>query len=161
MVASFGIKKVYEQKTLVSMNRDQKGVIGLFPMQDTGSTATPFVQNEYGKLWFYDGIAFLVYNPGIAIDISIAQKMTDILMGFHDKPFPLYCDARNLKSMDKQARDHFANVGYPLKCIAIIIDSPVDKIIGNFFLGVSKPITPTRLFSDEGAALKYLKSFIG
>jgi hypothetical protein len=43
--------------------------------------------------------------------------------------------------------------------VAVVVDSPMSKIIGNIYLGLNKPITPSRLFTDEKDAVEYLKQF--
>jgi hypothetical protein len=34
-------------------------------------------------------------------------------------------------------------------------------MMGNFFLGVSKPMVPTRLFDEEASAVAWLLTFAG
>jgi len=42
---------------------------------------------------------------------------------------------------------------------AIIAKSFATKLAGNFFIRFNKPSTPTRLFTDETAAVNWLKGF--
>jgi hypothetical protein len=39
---------------------------------------------------------------------------------------------------------------------AILIDSSVSRVVGNFFLGINKPAVPTKLFTNEKEAVKWL-----
>lgn len=79
-----------------------------------------------------------------------------------DKLRPLLVDIREIKSIDKLARDHFSMHGrQPGVCaIGMLIRSPLSKVIGNFFLGISKPPVPTQLFNSEEKALDWLRKFI-
>ncbi len=40
-----------------------------------------------------------------------------------------------------------------------VISSPVSRVIGNFFMGLNKPISPTRLFTDPHKAIQWLHTF--
>ncbi|MBL7892483.1 MAG: hypothetical protein JNL63_07630 [Bacteroidia bacterium] len=79
-----------------------------------------------------------------------------------DKLRPLLVDIREIKSIDKPARDHFAMHGRQAGVCAIgmLIRSPLSKVIGNFFLGINRPPVPTRLFNSEAKALDWLRKFI-
>ena len=41
---------------------------------------------------------------------------------------------------------------------AVLVGHPVSRVLGNFFLGISRPAYPTRLFTDPAAAIGWLKS---
>jgi hypothetical protein len=43
---------------------------------------------------------------------------------------------------------------------ALLIGSPLTRAIGNFFMGLNKPLIPTRLFTSETEALAWLKGFV-
>jgi hypothetical protein len=72
---------------------------------------------------------------------------------------PLLIDSRNIRSISKEARDFFSmnNRESSVIAFAIIIDSPLSRIIGNFFMGLNKPRVPARLFSNEEEAIEWLK----
>ena len=42
---------------------------------------------------------------------------------------------------------------------AILIDSSIGSMIGNFFIRISKPLRPTKIFTDEVLAMKWLQQF--
>ncbi len=42
---------------------------------------------------------------------------------------------------------------------AIFISSPIGRVLGNFFIQVDKPPYPTKLFTDEDQAIKWLLEF--
>jgi hypothetical protein len=64
--------------------------------------------------------------------------------------------------MSKEAREHFSTNGRDthVSAFGIIVSSTVSRVIGNFFMGINKPPVPTRLFSDEAAATKWLLNFV-
>lgn len=72
---------------------------------------------------------------------------------------PLLCDLSNVIKMTQECRRHFASAEHAAtfsKC-ALIVTSPVSMIIGNFFIGLNKPLKPTRLFTNKEEGLKWLK----
>lgn len=74
---------------------------------------------------------------------------------------PMLVDLREIRSQTSDARAHFAGpegarVGL---AVALLIASPVSRAVGNFFLGFNRPVMPTRLFTDEAAAIEWLLSF--
>jgi len=64
--------------------------------------------------------------------------------------------------MDREARRYFAGeeTAKVESAAALLIESPLSKAIGNFFMGLNKPIVPTRLFTSEAEALAWLKGFV-
>ncbi len=69
-------------------------------------------------------------------------------------------DSRGLRSQSKDARDHFvsADAERVSSRVALLVGSPVSRMIGNFFIRRQPHRTPTRLFSDEGEAISWLLS---
>ncbi|MBL0330187.1 MAG: hypothetical protein IPP64_12395 [Bacteroidetes bacterium] len=43
---------------------------------------------------------------------------------------------------------------------AFVINSVALKIVGNFYIRYNKPVRPTRLFTDESEALRWLRTFL-
>jgi len=70
-------------------------------------------------------------------------------------------DITGIVEITKESRDYFANerTASIQRATALLISSPVNRIIGNFFMGLNKPLTPTKLFTDHQKAIKWLKTF--
>lgn len=110
-----------------------------------------------------DGIARTKVKPQSEITVKEAKENSDAVNSLHSETnFPLLVDARNIKSMTKDARDHFSmnNRASYVNAFAILIDSPLSKIIGNFFMGLNKPRVPARLFTEEEEALLWLRGYL-
>lgn len=74
-------------------------------------------------------------------------------------PLPLLCDLTNVVKMTQDCRKHFAGPEHAetfSKC-ALIVTNPISRIIGNFFLGLNKPLKPTKLFTSKETGLQWLK----
>jgi len=76
------------------------------------------------------------------------------------QPLPLLCDLTNVVKMSRECRKHFSGEEHAKtfsKC-ALIVTNPVSRIIGNFFIGLNRPLKPTRLFTSKEEGLRWLKS---
>lgn len=67
-------------------------------------------------------------------------------------------DVRGMTSLDLAARQMAAGpeVEAVTSRMAILVDNPVSRILGNFFLRVSRPRYPTRVFTEEALARRWL-----
>ena len=63
--------------------------------------------------------------------------------------------------ISKEARDYFAHerTASIQRATALLINWPVSRVIGNFFMGLNKPFSPTRLFKDPHKAIQWLHTF--
>lgn len=77
-----------------------------------------------------------------------------------DQVYPILVDIRKIRSISKEARDHFAMRGRKpgVIAIAMLVSSPLSRIIGNFFLGLNHPVVPTRMFNDRVQAEQWILS---
>jgi len=110
-----------------------------------------------------DGIVRTVAKAGAEITLEDAKENTVAVETFYyGKTYPLLIDGRKVKSISKEARDHFSLKGRKstVSSFAILVKSPLSRIIGNFFMGLNKPTVPVKLFDDEKEAIKWLKQFI-
>jgi hypothetical protein len=110
-----------------------------------------------------DGICRTKTKPAAEITLKEAQENSVAVSSFYtNKKFPLLIDARNIKYMEREARKHFSTNGRETKItsFAVMVKSPLSRVIGNFFMGLNKPEVPARLFDDELEALKWLKEFL-
>ena len=66
---------------------------------------------------------------------SLSKKQTRVLI-----------DMTEVTEISKEARDYFANERPAAiqRATALLTKSPVSRVIGNFFLGLNKPLSPTK-----------------
>ena len=75
---------------------------------------------------------------------------------------PLLVDLRAAgRPMDRAAREYYAGpeLAAVVSAAALLVSSPVGRVIGTFFLRIARPATPIRLFTDEQEALAWLERF--
>ena len=115
---------------------------------------------ELADLHYKEGILFVKYRAGeitlpqakvfIAV---VAQEFGEIL------PARLLFDISAIKSPKKEVRDYLGSgeLDKYTKASAIIANSVIEKILGNLFLTFTRPKWPTKIFTDETAALAWLQ----
>lgn len=68
---------------------------------------------------------------------------------------PLLVDMHGLKTLDRAARGRFSESDVVTRT-AFLVGSPLSRVLANFFLAVSRPAVPTRLFTSEADAVAWL-----
>jgi hypothetical protein len=109
-----------------------------------------------------DGIARTKVKRDAEVSITDAKKNSEAVNSLPGERFPLIVDTRQIKSISKEAREYFSmnNRDSCVTAFAIIIDSPISRIIGNFFMSLNKPRVPAKLFNEEASAIKWLKGYL-
>ncbi len=96
---------------------------------------------------------------------ELAKKNIDaqerVRNNMNKKKTRVIIDMTTVSEISKEARDYLANerTASIQRATALLIGSSVSRVIGNFFLGLNKPITPTRLFTNSKEAIKWLHTF--
>jgi len=99
-------------------------------------------------------------KPGSEIQLQDAKDNTTAVIKISSGiAYPILVDLREIKSISKDARNHFSMRGRKpnVSAVAMLVKSPVSRIIGNFFIGFNRPVVPTRLFSVEKSAITWVK----
>jgi len=103
------------------------------------------------------GIVRLTWVRGLRITEELANHamtLVDRVNGSHERP--LLVDMTGTAALTRPAR-----VTFTRRCsasrIALLGQSPVDRVIANFALGVSSVPVPTRFFTSEPSAVAWLR----
>jgi thiamine monophosphate synthase len=110
-----------------------------------------------------DGIVRVKVKPHVTITLEDAKvcvrTVREVCGG---KQTPALIDMTVLVAIEREARLYFAGeeTAKVETAAALLINSPVARAIGNIFMGLNKPIFPTRLFTSEAEALNWLKGFV-
>jgi hypothetical protein len=121
-----------------------------------------FSENEYAKFEIKEGILIGAFKSAF-VDLDTAFKITEKRLELQNgKNYPILSNIKLIKSSTKSARDFMASEDGCKGVIAaaIIIDSPIGRIIGNFFIKISKPLRPTKIFTNENEAKKWLTKYL-
>jgi hypothetical protein len=110
-----------------------------------------------------DGI--LVYHPrrGLVITHEVARAVLDTGLQIINGPKPTMVLMQDLARVDREARAFFASEEYMtrLSCqTALVVGSPVSRVIANFFVGLNRPSYPHRVYDDPARALEWLRGYV-
>ena len=116
------------------------------------------------KIWLdADGIMRISTFPSLEDTMDDARQniaaCTKVAAG---KRRPLLVDMRSLKAQSREVRAYYTGPE-TMKlnlAVAILVDSPMSRVIGNFFLGFNKMDLPTQLFRSDDEALTWLKGYL-
>lgn len=121
------------------------------------------IETRTARIWLgEDGILRVFNKPGVKIDLPAAKENIAASMRTTEgRKAPMLIGLDGIKSIGQDARELFAGKdgAEPSLCQALLVGSPFSKVIGNFFLGINKPVFPTRLFTSEADALAWLRGF--
>lgn len=104
-----------------------------------------------------DGVLHLAWPAGADVGreeaLEVVRRINELSA---DRNRPLLVDMRAARSTSSGARDVFG-VPHAASMVALLGESPVDRVIANFFIGVRQPARPTRYFTSEAAAYAWLR----
>jgi hypothetical protein len=89
--------------------------------------------------------------------IAATDAMTKLTGG---KRVPLLVDAHDAGPQSRAARSEFVRRDDLVSAVALLGATPLSRMMGNFFIAVSRPTMPTKLFDDESSALAWLREFM-
>lgn len=119
------------------------------------------IENDFVKLWIVDGVMYGQYKPNVTIDLDAAKQIArDRLKLSNDKDYPSLVLISQVNNVTKEARDYFSTGDgvKHMKKMALLTNSPIGRMVGNFYLTINKPTIPTKLFTSKEDALTWLKS---
>ena len=116
-----------------------------------------------GRVWRDgEGIIHVAISPNVAMTLEDAhEQMRAVATLCEGARRPTLIDLGRMKTMERGARQYFAGpecAKYE-SAAALVVLSPLAKALGNFFMGLNKPLMPTRLFNDERSAMEWLRGF--
>ena len=118
-------------------------------------------ENEFTKIESEEGVIIGTLKVDL-IDIDVVKGIIDLRLKVTDTidPYPLLVNIRGVKNSTKEVRDFLASpkAAERVTVTALLIDSMVSATIGNFFMRISKPAVPTKIFTDEEEAIKWLNN---
>lgn len=98
------------------------------------------------------------WKPGSVCDLSEAKKVTTAVSAFGRGPVPVLVDMRQLAKAERPAREHFTSAEAQATAVALLVASSVSKVVANFIIGMKRMPVPTRMFTEEAAAVAWLST---
>lgn len=109
-----------------------------------------------------DGVVAIRWDADVDVEErDIAGVLDAELSLLQEERGRVLVDSRPVRSMTRAAQrlttEHA--IARRTAAVAILVDGPVSRMLGNFFLSVGRPAYPTRLFADEAGARAWLETF--
>lgn len=133
-------------------------------LQDSSITFISKIELESATIALRsDGIIQFLVKPNFTVTAKDAREMVDAagIVG-KGKKHPILIIAGKYAMADKETREFAASEAGNRYTIAgaFVIRSLSQKILGDAYIKVNRPLTPTKLFTTEKEAVKWLLSFL-
>ncbi len=109
-----------------------------------------------------DGLLQVDMHTDVLLEVEDAKQIVEAegKLGGRKKLPALHIVGKHL-AIGTGVREYSANEGTAFTSAeAYVINSLAHKILGNFYTKVNKPAVPTRMFSNEEEAVKWLLTFL-
>lgn len=119
-------------------------------------------EDDFIEIKINNGIMFGRFKVDyITYDIAVNAVKQRCLFS-KTKEYPFIIHIESVKKITKEARDYLASEEGCKRVThsAIIVNNYITKIIGNFFISISKPIIPTKLFNNKEDAISWISRSI-
>jgi hypothetical protein len=105
------------------------------------------------------GFIHAVMDTGARFELADAREsvaLTWKLAG--ERRCGVLVDMRGVQAQTREAREYFVSeeVAAKINAVALLVESPVSRMIGNFFLRLGSHRIPTQIFTEEAAAWAWL-----
>jgi hypothetical protein len=115
------------------------------------------------RMWLRpDGIVQVVWVPGTTALLKDAtatlEAMAQLTGG---RRSPLLVDMRDTGPQDRPTRAEWTRRSDLSSAVALIVGTPLSRMVGNLFIRMNKPQFPVRLFDNEASAVAWLLEFVG
>jgi hypothetical protein len=106
-----------------------------------------------------DGI--LIYEPRAGVDVSIDYACRVLELGLQiagGRTRPILVLMQEVRRIDRDARAFFASDAYLRLAYrtALVVSSPVSRVIGSFFVGLNRLKYPCKVFDEQERAVAWL-----
>ncbi len=98
-------------------------------------------------------------NPGCEMTLDDAKENVVVIYELSgNRRSPVLVDSRGVRWQTREAREYFVGpeAAEATSAVALLVGTPVSRVLGNFFLRFEKHRFPTALFSDEDSAVRWL-----
>lgn len=106
-----------------------------------------------------DGTVVLRFFAGTHVTLKETPEVVRAQIGAaRGGKRPTLADLRGIASSERGARELAAGpeIAAVTLRMAMLVGNPVSRILGNFFLRVTRPAYPARIFTDEASARRWL-----
>ncbi|MEO7327150.1 MAG: hypothetical protein ABI193_01140 [Minicystis sp.] len=128
-----------------------------------GTTECGAITLPAARLWLDDDVIRCDCRAGINHTKADAERLLASMWELSEhRRLPVLVDMREIKAVERAARVHLSgpDAARTARAVALLVGTPLSRAVGNFFIGLSRPLMPTRLFTAEVDALAWLRGFL-
>lgn len=116
------------------------------------------METDFAWYRIENGILYFYYKQNVVIRLKDAIKIvSDRLNLQQGKPFPILCNTKGIRNMDKAARWYLAREGSNLAtAVALITSNPLSRLLANIYLISTSPSVRTKVVADEVEGIEFL-----
>ena len=98
----------------------------------------------------------------MTLTLEIAKRLLEDGLTLTAAPRPCLVLMQDVARVERKARDFFSSEQYLTLAsqTALVVGSPISRVIGNFFVGLNRPRYPLRIFDDPRKAIEWLRGFL-
>ena len=124
---------------------------------------TSVITHPKFRMWLRpDGIVQVVWVSRVTVLLEDATVMLEAMAELTGgRRSPLLVDMRDTGPQDRPTRAEWTSRSDLQSAVALIVGTPLSRMLGNLVLMVDKPQFPVRLFDNEASAVAWLKGFVG
>jgi hypothetical protein len=100
----------------------------------------------------------VVWPSGAVVGAQEAAATTSAVRAVGRGTVPLLVDMREMSKLERGAREHYKADKGGVCAMALLVGSPLTRMLANFFMSTDPDGTPVRMFTDEAAALEWLRA---
>ncbi len=121
------------------------------------------IKTRNAEIWMDEhGICNQIYSSGARVTYEDTLNECRLISEMSGpEKVPILVDLNLVKSVCRESRMYYAGTEAEkiFKVAALLVGTQMSRVLGNFFIGLNKPVVPVKLFTSEKEALKWLKGF--
>ncbi len=126
------------------------------------SRERPEITGEKFRIWLRpDGVVEIVWEPHVPSvledAVAVIDAMSELTGG---RAAPLLVHTEDAGPQSREARMEFVRRQEVVSAVSLVVGNPLSRMMATFFINVSRPDVPIRLFEDKEAAVAWLKEHL-
>ena len=124
---------------------------------------TKYLDTPYAIFEMHDGILHLYYKRGLLINLEMAREIVSARLEFsNNESFPMLIVDLGIVGVEKAARDWFSSEEGTCRitACALVLDTVYSRVLGNFFIKITRPRIPVKVFNQKAKGVEWLHHFI-
>jgi len=116
------------------------------------------IETKTASISWVDGIVFQFARDNVEETVETAKENVAAIRSVGaSRPRFVCVEMGKIRTVSRAARQVYAEAE-AWDAVAMVVRTPIARVLGSFFLSISKPAWPMRIFSDRKAALEWLRS---